>query len=473
MARYVLTRLIYAIPVLVVVSVLAFFFALSAPGDFIEDQIALEYETSHTALSLDERQRIYRRMADRYDRLSPAFYFTVTTANTPDTLHRIIRKAERDAARRLLQLSGNWTSVESYRTGVYQLSRLLTAHSDSIEWADEGLRQAEFLLLARNHERIEYLLSEMVDNGPSGYAEVDQTLANLATSLQEMTQEQGGTAKWLPAVHWHGVPNQYHSWIGGVLKGDFGVSVIDGRPATAKIRDAIKWTLRINIPVILLAFGISIPLGVALARRVNTRTDSVVSSALFAFYAIPSFWLATLCIVFLTTPEYGEWLDLFPTQGIGNFRYADSAVESFGILMSHLFLPIICLLLGSLAYLTRQMRNGILGEVGKDYIRMARAKGLSESRIYWKHAFRNALFPMITLVGSALPAAVSGSVIIEVLFNIPGMGRLLFDSVLAQDWSVAFVVVFLVSVLTVIGYILSDVLYKWANPVVRFNSRAS
>ena len=276
---------------------------------------------------------------------------------------------------------------------------------------------------------------------------------------------------WFPSLSWHGVPNQYHAWVSGIFRGDFGISNVDGRNASAKIKDALRWTLRINIPVILLAFAISIPLVVAVARRYGSRFDRVVSTALFALYAVPSFWLATMCIVFLSTPEYAEWLDWFPTGGIGQYRYATGGWQRLGILVTHLFLPVFCLLVGSLAYLTRQMRNGILGEMGKDYIRMARAKGLDEHTVYWKHALRNALFPMITLVGSAFPAVISGSVIIEVLFNIPGMGRLLFESVLAQDWNVAFVAVLLVSFLTVLGYIVSDLLYRWTNPLVTFDNQ--
>ncbi|MDX1410254.1 MAG: ABC transporter permease, partial [Saprospiraceae bacterium] len=158
------------------------------------------------------------------------------------------------------------------------------------------------------------------------------------------------------------------------------------------------------------------------------------------------------------------------TSGIGSYRYL-SGLDRLGSLVAHLFLPVLCLLLAALAYLTRQMRGAMLSEMGKDYIRMARVKGLSDRAVYWKHAFRNALFPMITLVGAAIPASISGSVIIEVIFNIPGMGRLLYDGILRQDWPVVFTIVLLSALLTVIGYLVSDLLYRIVDPRVRIAHR--
>jgi len=192
----------------------------------------------------------------------------------------------------------------------------------------------------------------------------------------------------------------------------------------------------------------------------------MVSSALFVFFAIPSFWLATLLIVFFTTPEYAVWMDIFPSGGLGGYHYA-SGMPKVGIAVGALFLPVLCLLLGALAYLTRQMRGNVVRESSKDYVRMARAKGLRDKTIYRRHILRNALFPILTLVGASIPASISGSVIIEVIFGIPGMGQLLYQSILAQDWSIVFTMVVLASMLTVIGYIVSDVLYRLFDPKLR------
>ncbi len=248
-----------------------------------------------------------------------------------------------------------------------------------------------------------------------------------------------------------------------------GRSQIDGRPVSARIGEAIGWTLRLNGIAILLAFTISLVLGVLMARYVDSRADRIVSSLLFVLFAIPSFWLAMLCVVFLTTPEYGAWTNLFPTGGVGTIPAGASFWEYLWIRSSHMTLPVFCLMSGTLAYLTRQMRGGMLRELRQDYIKLARAKGITEGRVHWYHALRNALFPMITLVGAAIPAAISGSVIIEVIFSIPGMGRLLFYSILASDWPVVYAMVLLAAMLTIIGYFISDILYYKADPRVKLS----
>ena len=172
-----------------------------------------------------------------------------------------------------------------------------------------------------------------------------------------------------------------------------------------------------------------------------------------------------MLIVFFTTPEYSRWLDIFPAGGIGNYHF-ETGAKKLAIMVGSLILPVISLLLGALAYVTRQMRDSVVRESEKPYVRMARAKGLSEKEIYRSQILRNALFPMITLVGSAIPASVSGSVVIEVLFGIPGMGRLMYSSILSQDWQVVYVMVLIAALLTVIGYLISDILYRLVDPRV-------
>ena len=217
---------------------------------------------------------------------------------------------------------------------------------------------------------------------------------------------------------------------------------------------------------ILLAYGLSIPLGVWMARHAGSARDQWTTLLLYTLYSIPGFWLGTLLLVFLTTPEYG--LDIFPSIGLGDLRPDDSGWDILITRTSHLFLPVFCLTYGSLAYLTRHVRNAMLHELKQDYIRAAWARGLSERQVIWRHAFRNALFPLITLFGAVLPAALAGSVAIEVIFNIPGMGRLTYASIVSQDWPVVYGVLFLAAMLTLAGSLLADLLYSRADPRVRW-----
>ncbi len=469
MLRYLAKRLVYAILVLLAVSMITFFMSTIAPGDLVNAHLSLEGgQTAYKQHTFSVRSAAYMRSAERLGTHLPLFYFTVHPIYFPDTLHRIVRKEERQVIKQLLLRNGNWQQVEAYRKNVHGL--LLQLQSPQYEamalWPAQASNDAEFLLTTSDTGRISYLMNSISHTIPTDKTDLQAIVQKLTSSYERIQNTKTNVWKLIPTIAWHGKENRYHQWIKKTIGGDLGLSLIDGRPVKTKIHEALRWTLNINVVAIILAFGIAIPLGVATARRAGRWSDRVISSVLFAFYAIPSFWLAMLCIVFLTTSEYGSWLDLFPTSGVGMVTDGMSFWERLNIRISHLLLPVFCVTVGSLAYLTRQMRGSMLRELRQDYIRMARAKGLSERVIHWRHAFRNALFPMITMVGSAFPAAISGTVILEVIFSIPGMGRLLYMSILSQDWPVVYAMVLLASCLTIGGYLITDLLYRWADPRV-------
>lgn len=473
MTRYLLKRLVYAVLVIFAVSLLTFLMSRLAPGDLVQAHLTLDGgQIASAQKTYSVRQAEYTRAAERLGLHLPGFYISIHPLCFPDTLHRILRKDARQAAKDLLYTHGDWASIEDYRKQVLAMITYLDSRpGDTIEpWISPVRNDLEFLLSTADDGRINYLLQNIAQTIPNSNS--------FHTQIQQLSSAYGKTTSariqyWqlLPTVTWHGMQNQYHQWMSKTLSGDFGRSLIDGRPVKTKIADALRWTLGINVIAILLAFGIAIPLGVWTARRVGKWSDKTVSTILFAFYAIPSFWLAMLSIVFLTTSEYGKWLDVFPTGGVGSVTASMAFVERAGVRISHLTLPVLCIMAGSLAYLTKQMRGSMLRELRQDYIRMARAKGLSENVVFWKHAFRNALFPMITMVGSAFPAAISGAVILEVIFSIPGMGRLMYMSILSQDWPVVYAMVLFAACLTIIGYLVSDLLYRWADPRVELQTR--
>lgn len=473
MIRYLLYRLLIAIPILILVSVIAFFLALAAPGDIVEDLIATEHEMGSFTENYVQWRQEYERVAHRIGRDKPLFYFSVLPSSLPDTLYRIVVKSERETALTHARRTGNWPAVDHYQAS---LRHILTKYDndgiDTLPGARSVCNDVRFLLISADLDRTAFLWKSIGDKLPLVDSRMNTVVSEAREEYLELQFEHLYPSTYFPKIVWYGLNNQYHKWITGILKGDFGVSIIDGRPVSHKIKEAAAWTLRINLTAIFLAFAISIPLGLATARRAGSRFDKYINYTLFTFFAIPSFWLATLLIVFFTTPEYAEWLDIFPTGGIGNYHYT-SGLKRVGILIASLILPVISLLLGALAYLTRQMRGSVIKESHKDYVRMARAKGLTEREVYRKHIFRNALFPIFTLVGAAIPASVSGSVIIEVLYSIPGMGRLLYESVLAQDWMVVFSMVLLASLLTVVGYLISDLLYRWTDPRLRIQRKLS
>jgi peptide/nickel transport system permease protein len=200
--------------------------------------------------------------------------------------------------------------------------------------------------------------------------------------------------------------------------------------------------------------------------------DNINTTILFVMYSLPSFWIGTILLVFFTTAEYGEWLDWFPTSGAQDFKLKEDPNASewvkFLDILHHLTLPIFCITYPALAYLSRQMRGSMLGVVRQDYIRTAWAKGLSEGKVVWKHAFRNSLFPIITLFSSVFPRALSGSIAIEMIYAVPGMGWTVLTSITSRDWPLVFTVVMFAAILTMIGNLIADILYALVDPRVSF-----
>lgn len=230
-------------------------------------------------------------------------------------------------------------------------------------------------------------------------------------------------------------------------------------------------SILINLIVFVLTYLISVPLGVFSATFRDSLADRSVTLVLFVLYSLPSFWVATLMIIWLSNK--GQWL-YFPVSGLHDLEAGKFTTFQYVLdYLHHITLPVICLTYGSLAYLSRQMRAGMLEVIRQDYIRTARAKGVGEPRVILVHALRNGLFPIVTLFGSLLPFLVGGSVIIESIFNIPGMGLFAYEAVLRREYDIVMATLILSALLTLVGILISDVMYVLINPQVSFESRAS
>lgn len=195
--------------------------------------------------------------------------------------------------------------------------------------------------------------------------------------------------------------------------------------------------------------------------------DQMLTTILFILYSIPSFWVATLAIVFLCG---GDYFDIFPPYGVGG--EGDTAWAKFTDRAYHLFLPLLCMTYGSFAYLSRQMRGGMINVLNQDYIRTARAKGLPENKVVWKHAIRNSLLPIITIFASVFPAMISGSIALEIIFSIPGMGKTAYEAVVARNYPIVYTVMMFSTILTLVGYLVSDILYAIVDPRISYSKKA-
>jgi peptide/nickel transport system permease protein len=262
---------------------------------------------------------------------------------------------------------------------------------------------------------------------------------------------------------------RYWIWLRQIATLNFGRSYKDHRPVIDKIAERLPVTLSINILSILIVYTIAIPLGVISAIRQGSFSDRVITFCLFALYSIPNFWLAMVLIFFLGG---GDFWDVFPVYGIispgAEFYPFYKIALNF---LWHITLPVICLTYADFAYLSRYQKGSLLEVLREDFVRTARAKGLSESRVILKHALRNSLIPIVTIFASILPAMIGGSVIIESIFSIPGIGQLGFESILSRDYPVIMAIATITAFLTLIGILLSDIAYVFVDPRISFEGR--
>jgi microcin C transport system permease protein len=259
---------------------------------------------------------------------------------------------------------------------------------------------------------------------------------------------------------------RYLKWLGNIARLDFGESFTYEEPVIDVIFSKFPVSLQFGIASLILSYLISIPLGVAKAIKHGGVFDSVSSFILFVAYSIPPFMLAILLIVFLAG---GSFLDLFPIGGIYSDSYDD--LSTWGKIQDrliHFVLPLVCYTVGSFTSLTLLMKNSLLEEIKKDYVRTARAKGLPERIVYLRHALRNALIPVVTGLGGFLMVFFAGSLLLETIFQLDGIGLLSYKSVLSRDYNVIMGLVFLQSVLFLVGNVLSDLAYVLVDPRIDY-----
>jgi peptide/nickel transport system permease protein len=256
---------------------------------------------------------------------------------------------------------------------------------------------------------------------------------------------------------------QYATWLKKFVTLDFGEAFADGRKVKDKILERLPITLTINLLSLGLVLLISIPIGIMSATRQYSLIDRFTTVFVFVGFSTPSFWLALLLIYMLGV----QW-GVLPISGIQSLD--TTGLTLWGKLSDwaeHLILPVFVSAFGGLAGFSRYVRNNMLEVLRQDYIRTARAKGLPENKVIYKHALRNALMPVITILGLALPGIIGGSVIMETVFGIPGMGQLLYQAVFSRDYNLAMGILVPAAFLTMLGNFLADIAYAFTDPRVR------
>jgi len=250
---------------------------------------------------------------------------------------------------------------------------------------------------------------------------------------------------------------RYGHWMGNVLRGDFGKSMILNRDVTQLIVERLPITLHLVSMALILSTILGVSAGVICAVTRGSALDQTLTFLANIGISIPVFWLGILGVYLL-----GLRLDWLPVMGY------TSPTENFWLSTKQIIMPVICISLANLAVMTRQARSSTLEVIRQDYIRTARAKGLMERVVITRHALKNALIPIVTLLGLSLPFLVSGSVLVETVFNIPGMGRLLVNSVFSKDFLLTQAGVLIVGGVVSLSNLIVDISYGWLDPRIRY-----
>jgi peptide/nickel transport system permease protein len=266
------------------------------------------------------------------------------------------------------------------------------------------------------------------------------------------------------------LPVQYAVWIKNLFTLKFGESYKDNQPVFDKIRERLPVTIKLNILSLFLVYIIAVPLGIYSATHSYSLGDQTTTLFAFVLFALPVVWLGTMAIVFLCG---GDYYFLFPPGGLTSIDYAPEwpLWQKLKDQIWHLFLPVLMLSYAGFAGLSRYMRSGMLEQLRQDFVQTARAKGLPEGVVIYKHVLRNSLIPMVTILAGILPGIVGGSVIVETIFSIPGLGQLGYEAVLARDFPVVMALFTVSALLTLVGILLSDLLLAVVDPRIAFGRR--
>jgi peptide/nickel transport system permease protein len=453
MLKFILKRILFFIPTWLVVSVVVFQLSQCTSGD----PVAIRLQNDEGKGNSNEG--LYEQTAQQMGFNKPTFYVSITSKAYPDTLYKILRKDQRSALESLINQYGNWDKISNYHHSIKSFLSKIERDTEGVKLKND-LQQ---LLIQSDEDKIRFYVKNL-QKVPLSQNILRNEVQNILNLFEKVTKNPTRSFLFIPKISFNGFDNRYHHWLMRFAKGDFGVSLRDDLPVSKKTSNPLSITLLMSLFAIILSYLIAIPLGIYAASKKGTRIERWITRSIFALYSVPTFWIATLAIVFLTTPQYG--LKIFPSAGMGDLALDASFWTWMSANLGKLILPILCLSVHLTMVLTRHLQSNMLETLQSDYIRTAKAKGTPQRLILIKHAFRNALFPLITIFGQLLPSLITGSFIVEFIFNIPGMGWTVFEAINNRDWTVVYAVIMLASLMILIGSLLTDVLYQKLNPRV-------
>lgn len=430
MLRFILRRILIIIPELFIISVICFFLMQSLTSRFY----------------LSEPENIHSLVRSKTDANAfiPKFYFSLVPSSYPDTIFKIPESPQKERIKKFLHHGYKWEEIQDYLVAeqqvINEISFFQPDFKSTIEQFENTseLRTTDLMITDSIRKSAEY--------------------GNWKSLLDKLDATQAKWKVFIPAFRYHGLENKYHVWIKNFLSGKSGNSTIDNKPVWAKIGEAINWTLTLSLISLFLIFFLGYFIGEKLFLIKSKAIARIIDAILFLFDSLPSFFLGMTLIYLFATSTVSSALQIFPTPGFVDFQSDDTLLKTLSKYASSLVLPIVCIVLPSLAYLSRLVYQKINSEFKKPYSFAAWSEGKSNREITQTEIRKNSLLPLISLLGMEIPALISGTVLIEILFNIPGMGRLTYQSIVLQDWPIVFHVLILTALFTILGKLVSDTL---------------
>lgn len=478
MIKYTVKRLLFFIPSVFFISVMCFLLIRSMPGDVVDHLIRDQTdERANDAKEVFTQK--YRQKASELGTDLPSFYVELSSLSAPRHLSYEWNPVRKNVISAFIDETGNVKTSEAWYNSVENINAHLYKYgglSLDKQLVIDAKKTADKLLYESDAEEISILLIELkaILEMDTVYHRYSSTWITEAETNWKNLQEQKSTWKnYIPVLRFHS-PCAYDIWLfgdgknnRGVIRGDFGTSLIDRKPVNDSLLERIGLTVILSLISVFLAFLVSVPLGVVSALYNNSIFEKTISTIIFVFYALPTFWVASLSIMWLAG---GDGLDWFSPYGTGKITPDMNVWDIIVLKWKHFALPIFAWTYSGIAFITKQTKTAVLDNTERLYIKSAIARGLPFKQVLWKHVMPNSLRPLITMVANILPGLIGGSVVLETIFSLPGLGEWAYRAFLYKDFPVIMAVLFWGSLLTLTGYLVSDILLAVTDPKIRFTS---
>jgi peptide/nickel transport system permease protein len=485
MFLYILKRIFLMVPTFLAVSLILFLLLNLAPGDPAAQALASGDANSGQSSELSGQKReSYRLFKEQFNLDKPILFNTRYTLTTEDVREVLGTILQLDSAKGMGQRMDAYSTIEDW--GWYAIPGLIALLTDADE--EPSLRALASTRLISNSQRP---LINPTNRRPNEAERAQNKLTALGNqqvvtwsfgtdATQERVQEV--TYLWdewhaVKAGSWDYTPGQkvsiffgdtrFAKYWGNLARLDFGISHRDKEPVLRTVISKLKYSVTLGFCSVVLMYLISVPLGIWSAVRRNSLADRIVSAFLFMMYSLPSFFVG---VVLLNSLSRGTPLQIFPTGGFESIDTSQMTILEYLVdVIWHLILPMFCTGYAGLAALSRYARTGLLDVIRSDYVRTARAKGLPEGVVIIKHAARNGMIPILTLLATLLPTIIGGGVVVETVFGIPGIGRFMFESIVGRDYNAVMAILLISCSLTLVGMLLSDISYAVVDPRISFD----